>query len=156
MKAITICQPYAALILLPTSHPDHKFVENRTWPTSYRGPLLIHAGKSRSWLHGYVGGFNGLPHVDDLPFGAIVGVAELSRCDSIRDLMNICHGVTDASSKEKLAAKTIRAHKHTEGPFCWVLKNIRKFNTPIPYRGAQGLFDVPDEVVAEALEVANA
>src|SRR4051794_28642658 len=26
--------------------PGHKLIENRTWQTSYRGPLLIHAGLS--------------------------------------------------------------------------------------------------------------
>jgi hypothetical protein len=46
-KALTICQPYAELIAR-----GEKVIENRTWPTSYRGPLLIHAGKSREWLYG--------------------------------------------------------------------------------------------------------
>jgi hypothetical protein len=34
-----------------------------------------------------------------------------------------------------------------EGPVCWVLSNPRVFGEPIPYRGAQGLFDVKDEVI---------
>lgn len=33
-----------------TARCGEKRVENREWPTSYRGPLLIHAGKSREWL----------------------------------------------------------------------------------------------------------
>jgi hypothetical protein len=45
MKALTICQPYAHLIVR-----GEKRVENRTWPTRYTGPLAIHAGKSRQWL----------------------------------------------------------------------------------------------------------
>lgn len=44
MKALTICQPYAAAIA-----KGLKPVENR-WATAYRGPLLIHAGASRKWL----------------------------------------------------------------------------------------------------------
>lgn len=40
MKALTISQPYASLIAR-----GEKFVENRRWPTPYRGPLAIHAGK---------------------------------------------------------------------------------------------------------------
>ena len=40
MKAITIRQPYAALIA--ESIKEYEF---RTWKTAYRGPLLIHAGK---------------------------------------------------------------------------------------------------------------
>jgi hypothetical protein len=38
MRALTIRQPWAWLIV-----HGHKDLENRTWCTSYRGPLLIHA-----------------------------------------------------------------------------------------------------------------
>ncbi len=47
MKALTICQPYAELIMRGV-----KRVENRTWATRYKGALLIHAGKSREWYQG--------------------------------------------------------------------------------------------------------
>lgn len=40
MKAISIRQPWAWAIIYAG-----KDVENRTWHTDYRGPLLIHAGK---------------------------------------------------------------------------------------------------------------
>lgn len=38
-KAISIKQPWASLIVAGI-----KDIENRTWATKYRGPLLIHAG----------------------------------------------------------------------------------------------------------------
>lgn len=41
MKAITIRQPWASLIAL-----GEKKIETRSWQTKYRGPILIHAGKS--------------------------------------------------------------------------------------------------------------
>lgn len=41
MKAITIKQPWASLIVAGI-----KDIENRTWPTKYRGTVLIHAGAS--------------------------------------------------------------------------------------------------------------
>jgi activating signal cointegrator 1 len=40
MKAITIWQPYATLIMLGL-----KQYETRSWSTEYRGPLVIHAAK---------------------------------------------------------------------------------------------------------------
>ena len=40
MKALSIRQPWAWLIVC-----GHKPLENRSWPTPYRGPLLIHAAK---------------------------------------------------------------------------------------------------------------
>ena len=45
MKCLTICQPWAWAIVAAG-----KDVENRTRPTRYRGPLLIHAGASRRFL----------------------------------------------------------------------------------------------------------
>jgi hypothetical protein len=41
MKAITIKQPYAQVIV-----QGIKDVENRTWKTNFRGRVLIHAGKT--------------------------------------------------------------------------------------------------------------
>lgn len=42
MKAITIWQPWASLIML-----GKKTIETRSWATSYRGPLAIHAAKRK-------------------------------------------------------------------------------------------------------------
>ena len=39
MKALSIRQPWAELIVAGL-----KDIENRTWRTDYRGPVLIHAG----------------------------------------------------------------------------------------------------------------
>jgi ASCH domain len=40
MKALSVRQPWAWLIIA-----GHKDVENRSWTTTYRGPLLIHAAR---------------------------------------------------------------------------------------------------------------
>ena len=45
MKAITLWQPWATLIAIGV-----KPFETRSWATSYRGPLAIHAGKTREGL----------------------------------------------------------------------------------------------------------
>ena len=41
--ALSIRQPWATLIVL-----GYKDIENRQWPSKYRGPLYIHAGKTMS------------------------------------------------------------------------------------------------------------
>lgn len=38
------------------------------------------------------------------------------------------------------------------GRFAWALRNPVMFSKPIPYRGRQGFFSVPDDVVAEQLK----
>lgn len=67
MKALSIRQPYAHNIIF-----DGKDVENRTWRTHYRGPVLIHASKNHQ----------GIDKQDRLrfQFGGIVGMAEIVDC----------------------------------------------------------------------------
>jgi hypothetical protein len=40
MKAITLWQPWATLLAVGCKH-----METRSWPTKYRGEILIHASK---------------------------------------------------------------------------------------------------------------
>lgn len=130
MKALTICQPYAELIVRGT-----KDVENRTWPTNYRGPLAIHAGKSRSWLDDD----NYDIPLDDMTFGAIIGIAELVECVELEKVER--PGPLDWLHWDRFA----------HGPWCWVLDNVRRID-PIPYRGRQGLFEVDDELIPKPAE----
>lgn len=151
MKALTIAQPYSHLICLPDEHPRAKRVENRRWPTSYRGPLLIHAGKSREWLeldHEETRDDEYKIHLSEMTFGAIIGVADLVGCVRLG-------GNPRVPEWAKSAWPWLATHEHTEGPCCFVLSGCRRFSAPIPYRGAQGLFEIPDDVVAEQLEVAR-
>ena len=127
MKALTICQPYAELILL-----GEKRVENRTWSTPFRGKILLHAGKSRAWLDSYS------PLPERMDFGAIVGRMELVECVAKSKLENWRRfGLSSPSA-------WLLQHPHSEGPILWVLGKVARLATPIPWRGAQGLFDVPD------------
>ena len=129
MKALTICQPYAELIALL-----EKPVENRTWTTDYRGPLAIHAGKSRDWL-----GPGDMERYPDMAFGAFVAVGNLVACLRV-------NSITSSHDPKMIA---LAANVHTEGPWCWVLDNVRRID-PIPYRGAQGLWDAPDDLFPAA------
>lgn len=132
MKAITICQPYAELIAR-----GDKRIENRTWPTMYRGPLLIHAGKSRQWLTDDGPDLDprenyGVP-LAEMQFGAVVATARLANCVKV----DAIH-----SGKYNDIYPWAQNHEHAEGPWCWVLEQVVRLPQPIPYRGAQGLFDI--------------
>lgn len=124
MKALTICQPYAHLVLT-----GEKPVENRTWRSSYVGPLLIHAGKSRSWLS------DGDEDRYPLVFGAIVG--RVLMVDCVRPDRYLRGNPEFADSG------------HVNGPWCFVLAQPVRFATPIPWRGQQGFFDVPDTALRQ-------
>ena len=121
MKALTICQPYAHLITLPITDERAKRVENRKWPTSHRGPLLIHAGKSRDWLEldddCETDAEYGLS-VSGMAFGAIVAIADLVECFQMRQTM--LSGINRASCiplEVWKARPWLDDHKHVEGPF---------------------------------------
>ena len=98
MKALTICQPYAHLIVI-----GGKTTEFRTWPTTYRGPLAIHAGKSTSWLDD-----DDRKSFPSMAFGAVVGIAELIECQTCGPyqwdwyLANVCRVVTPIPLKGQL------------------------------------------------------
>ncbi|MDZ4812103.1 MAG: ASCH domain-containing protein [Pseudomonadota bacterium] len=136
MKCLTICQPYAHLIVTGA-----KRVENRSWPTRYRGPLLIHAGVSRAWMDcadAHMVRCYGEP----LVFGAVVGRAQLVECVLLTEITHprICKRFP-----------WLRKHDHAEGPWCWVLEDVERFMVPTPIRGRLGLFDVPDNFGAAPL-----
>lgn len=131
MKALTICQPYAELIVRGT-----KRVENRTWPTSYRGPLLIHAGKSREWLTDDGPNLDprenyGIP-LEQMTFGAFIGSASMIDCVKYSDVL-------DGKYRDKYPWLT--EHEHASGPWCWVMERMVRLANPVPWRGAQGLWD---------------
>lgn len=84
MKAITVWQPWATLLATGQKHN-----ETRSWKTSYRGEILIHAAKtdhSGILLHIPM---EELKHLQDagvvnkLPTGAIIGKANLVDCFQI-------------------------------------------------------------------------
>ena len=141
MKAITICQPYAELICLPATDPRHKRVENREWPTRYRGPLLIHAGKNQGWLE-IEPGDDGKPWdanyeipLASMQFGAVVATCNLIDCLRIDRI--------EAGQYDK-QYPWLREHQHASGTWCFVLADVVRLPNPIPWRGAQGLWDIPD------------
>jgi hypothetical protein len=115
-KALTIRQPWAWLII-----SGHKDIENRTWKTNYRGPLLIHAASSFASMS-----FEEiedkfrvkLPPRDAMRRGGIVGICNLVDC------------VTKHRSK------------WFEGPYGFVLENAksRRFQ---PMNGRLNLWTYP-------------
>jgi hypothetical protein len=133
VKALTLTQPYATLVAIGV-----KRIETRSWQTSYRGPLAIHAGKGL----GPVGGERGLValYQDDvfaqalkgyaLPRGVIVAVCILMDCVP-----------TDEAHTWKLTDQERAFGNYTPGRYAWLLADVRPVDPPIPARGAQGLWE---------------
>ena len=121
MKALTIRQPWAWAI-----GESGKRIENRTWAPSYRGPLLIHAGKGCTtaelddairWMRS-----RGLPTPSLLDYATMPRGAVVAQCE----LVDVVRESDDPWFM---------------GPVGWVLENVRKV-PPLHVRGAQGLFEI--------------
>lgn len=136
--ALSIKQPWASLI----AH-GFKDIENRTWPTRFRGLFYIHASKVLD-PDECIAAQNLImnPRLDfpnfykiretlgetkfrDLPKGAIIGTAEIVDC------------VTESESPWFV------------GEFGFVIKNARLFKTPMPCPGALSFWNPLDKLSAE-------
>lgn len=167
MKALTLHQPWASLIALGV-----KTIETRSWSTSYRGPLAIHAaarkptdvmvGEWESSDFGSAGWEMRNPEGRgvDLPFGAIIATCEL--VDVVPMVAVGGHGIP----KSLIVSEVIEGdprdlilldraggwweNKSDQRPFgdyapgryAWLLDGIVRLDKPIVARGRQGLWNL--------------
>lgn len=147
MKILSLTQPWATLMDVGA-----KRIETRSWATKYRGWVAIHAAQGL----GPVGGVEGLrlqcleQHYIDvltehgyrvplpernfertLPRGAIVAIADLNA------ILPTC-AVTDTISEQERAFGN-----YASGRFAWHFPTIYRLREPLPFKGAQGLRELP-------------
>ncbi|WP_197480141.1 hypothetical protein [Anabaena sp. 4-3] len=126
IKAITLHQPWAYLV------GRYKWFETRDWPTNYRGKIAIHAAKKQkdtdywcSLLQDF------LPPVEELIFGAVIAVADLTDCIKMTPEF-----IAQQSDTE------IRCGNWEVGRYAWKLENVQILPEPIPARGKQRLWNI--------------
>ena len=141
MKSLTISQPYASLIA-----SGEKWVENRTWHTPHRGYLAIHAGKGQQYMD------RQSLIESEYPTGVVLCRVKLVACIELKEIQHFAKHRLEALAPgtEKFWSEIAR-HKHAEGPWCWVLQDVKRYREPISARGRQGLWewDEPDLVEFE-------
>lgn len=139
MKAITIRQPWASLLVT-----GEKLYETRSWATSYRGPIAIHAAKwpVRRTIDALsaAGQWDTLEQVErliphftklgELPIGAIIGKAILTRCSPI-----------DEAFLAKLTEQERALGDFSLGRYAWEFSEMKASTQLIATRGAQGLWE---------------
>jgi hypothetical protein len=134
-QAISVRTPWWWFIL-----HGGKDVENRDWPTRFRGTVYLHASKwfreregVEDWQYALsIQGREGMPErwPDKLASmkragGCIVGTVEIVDC------------VTTSASPWFF------------GKYGFMLRNPVAFSRPVPCKGARKFFRVPDEVLAQ-------
>lgn len=163
MKAITIWQPWASLLACGA-----KKFETRSWSTSYRGPIAIHAGIAfnNSFPEGFAEvahaslkkSMPGFTFMHELPRGAIIATAELVNCwyivhnpgtdiDVARHIPIGAESMTQDKHAPDFADYFIPSEREmifgnwTPGRYAWEIANIKLLDTPIPAKGKQGLWN---------------
>lgn len=113
MKALTLKQPWAHYVVTRQPDGDYKDVENRSWTTLYRGPLLIHAGAK------WDSDLDRTPD-DEHVYSAILGVVDLVEIHHSAD----CHPGLGCSPWA------------IDGLYHWTIDNPRPFERPVFCTGA--------------------
>jgi hypothetical protein len=126
LKALTLWQPWASLVAIGA-----KKIETRSWRTSHRGALLIHAAARNTRripegvrrLSGWILSFH--PPMD---FGAILAIANLVDCVPVETI------------RESLSLQELTFGDYGSGRWSWLLSDVRLI-VPVHCRGSQGLWN---------------
>ncbi len=123
MKALSFHQPRAEQIVR-----GEKTVDVRTWRTTYRGPLAIHATAQRRDARCRALGFD----PDALAYGALLGTVALMDVHPL-----------DAEGYAALQGQHRLDAPYPGAPcFAWVFERPARLAEPLPYRGRMRLFNV--------------
>ena len=138
MRALSLYQPWASLIVY-----GHKRIETRSWSTTYRGTLLIHASKNKRWMPDFPRLLHdaGIPDaMTDLPTpcGAVLGSVEVVDCLKSEEFSE-----SDVGTQERLLGD------YRPGRYGWVLRQPVVFTTPVYCAGHLGLWEVPAAMLSQ-------
>lgn len=123
MKALTIKQPWASLIM-----QGIKKYEFRSWQTKYRGDILIHSSKQvdKEAMKKYS------KYLNSAPAGVILGVVTITDC------IKKSEEFKQILINEKCDVYTKSSFESNYG---WKIENVRVFDPPIKAKGNLGLWN---------------
>ena len=145
MKALSVRAPWWWFILHCA-----KDIENRDWPTGYRGTVLLHA--SKWWKQDEA--------EDDFDYA--VGCYE--EANNVTMNLDITEPEVALETLRKIRSSggcivgmvdIVDCVKESESPwffgeYGFALRKPVAFEKPIPFRGALGFFNIPDSILREA------
>ena len=117
-----------------------KPVENRDWPTNFRGVIWLHQGKT--WKQGEID-----DDWDDVWHMAAQDKLDLPSPDWAK--MRAACGCIIGSVE---IVDCVKAHPSAffVGEYGFVLRNPVPLHTPIPFKGALSFFNVPADLIGDA------
>ena len=133
-------QPWASLVGRGKHH------ETRSWATHYRGPIAIHAAlrkpvitdlteQTRKTVEHILGNSWRI----ELPLGAIIAVAHLAECLPTNQI--------ETDNVDLLLGN------FNQGRWAWKLTDIHILSDPLPCKGTQGLWNVPEQINNKLVQI---
>lgn len=151
MKATSLWQPWGSLWLSGVKiHETRHWHIRRQWSDWKPGDrMAVHAAKRFEKDHdgelaAILRGAFGPNWFRDLPTGALIGTIAVTACVS-------SESVFAPGSYSRLTVEernNLHCGDFSEGRFAWLGADPIIFPKPIPYRGSQGIFSVPDDLVS--------
>jgi len=130
VKVLTVRQPWAWAIIFAG-----KDVENRSWTSTYRGPVAIHAGR----------------RFDEPGAGQVLATTGFDVPDHVRTDTGLIIGVVDLIDvvDDSVSQWAQPGLKHL------VFANPRPIH-PLPWSGSLGLRDLPEDVELDVIRAGSA
>ena len=134
LRALSLWQPWASAMASGV-----KQMETRSWPTSYRGDLVICSAKRKPKPEEMPADVP-FKFAVALPYGYALCVVELYDCHTVEWIVRQ-RGFTEAERDWGDYTPGI-------GRYAWLTRNCRRLQNPVPIVGRQGLWTLPPETLA--------
>ena len=155
MKTLTLTQPWASLVAIGA-----KRIETRSWSTSYRGPMAIHAAKgfpgwaqrmceSEIFRHALVAGGEAVAEpMQSLPRSVVLCTCTLIDClpmEAFGCLSGIFDDYPELDTPQERAFGDFDVFDSSNGRrrYALVLESVKPLATPVAATGALGLWEWP-------------
>lgn len=133
MKVLSLTEPFATLIL-----NGYKCVETRSWKTSYRGELYIHASMTKISKNNLEDKeLMSLVENKKMNFGYIICKCNLVDC--VYMTKEYVKQMKDKNYQEYICGG------YEEGRYAWILENITPLKTPIKAKGQLNIWNFYNE-----------
>ena len=156
MKALTLTQPWATLVAIGA-----KRIETRSWKTSYRGPLAIHAAKgfpktARQFttqpicyetirIFHHIEPRTPFSLMPGYPLGCVLATCELVKC--LPTVYQPPRGPAVFELYPELDTARERAFgDYSPGRYAWIFEDVKQLPMPIPAKGALSLWEFDEGV----------
>ncbi len=147
---LSLLQPWASLWVAGA-----KLIETRSWGTSYRGRIAVHASKAFKQdemrlcqEEPFATALTklGVAKFRDIPTGKVLGIVKLIDCIE----MGTVEFPLNKTTNKRLTPDEVAFGGYSPGRFAWITDPIarQRLPEPIPARGQLGLRHCPGDICA--------